>query len=72
MVDEKKDEGVGYPTKILLKEVFERQGNAMMDNFPQILQWLPKGNGSIYDNYSRSAHPLRYKLNLTFQYLRVR
>ena len=33
MGDEKKDEGVGYPIKILLEEALEKQRNAMMDNF---------------------------------------
>ena len=33
MVDEKKDERVGDPIKILLKEALERQRNAMMDSF---------------------------------------
>ena len=38
MGDENKDEGVGYPIKILLEEAFEKQRNVMMDNFSQILQ----------------------------------
>ena len=38
MGDEKKDEGVGDPIKILLEEALEKQRNAMMDNFAQILQ----------------------------------
>ena len=33
MGDEKKDEGVGGPIKILLEEALEKQRNAMMDNF---------------------------------------
>ena len=41
MMDEKKDEGAGDPIKILLEEALERQWNAMMDNFSQILQRLP-------------------------------
>ena len=32
MGDEKKDEGVGDPIKILLEEAQEKQRNAMMDN----------------------------------------
>ena len=35
MEDDKKDEGVGDPIKILLKQSLERQRNAMMDNFSQ-------------------------------------
>ena len=33
MGDEKKDEGVENPIKMLLEEVLEKQRNAMMDNF---------------------------------------
>ena len=33
MVEEKKDEGVGDPIKILLEEALEKQRNTMMDNF---------------------------------------
>jgi len=44
MANEKKDEGVGDPIKILLEEVLEQQRNAMMDKFSQILQRLPRGN----------------------------
>ena len=36
--DEKKDEGAGYPIKILLEEALKKQRNTMMDNFAQILQ----------------------------------
>jgi len=46
MADEKKDEGAGDPIKIFLKEALERQRNAMMDKFAQILQRLPKGDAS--------------------------
>ena len=37
MAEEKKDEGAGDPIKILLKEALEKQRNAIMDNFAQIL-----------------------------------
>jgi len=33
MREEKKDEGVGDPIKILLEEALEKQRNTMMDNF---------------------------------------
>ena len=33
MGDEKKDEGVEDPIKILLEETLKKQRNAMMDNF---------------------------------------
>ena len=35
---EKKDKGVEDPIKMLLKEALEKQRNAMMDSFAQILQ----------------------------------
>ena len=38
MGDKNKDEGAGDPIKILLEEALEKQRNAMMDNFAQILQ----------------------------------
>eukprot|EP00253_Pinus_taeda_P024804 PITA_24804 len=46
MADEKKDEGVGDPIKILLEEALKRQRNVMMDSFAQILQRLPRGDAS--------------------------
>ena len=42
MVDDKKDEGAGDPIKILLEEALERQRNAMMDSFAQILSATQK------------------------------
>jgi hypothetical protein len=33
MGEEKKDERVGDPIKLLLEEALEKQRNAMMDNF---------------------------------------
>ena len=49
MGEEKKDEGAGNPIKILLEEALEKQRNAMMHNFSQILQWLPTGGTSVED-----------------------
>jgi hypothetical protein len=46
MGEEKKDEGAGDPIKMLLKEALEKQRNAMMDNFTQILQRIPTGGAS--------------------------
>ena len=55
MGDEKKDEGAEDPIKMLLEEALEKQRNAMMDNFAQILQRLPTDGAS-------ASHPLlRYK-----------
>jgi hypothetical protein len=46
MGDEKKDDGVGDPIKMLLKESLKQQRNEMMDNFAQILRQLPTGEAS--------------------------
>ena len=37
MGDENKDEGIEYLIKMFLEEALEKQRNAMMDNFSQIL-----------------------------------
>jgi len=63
MVDEKKDEGAGDPIKILLEEALERQRNAMMDSFAQILQRLPRGNTSTSNSYSGNATPFKVQVN---------
>ena len=63
MGDEKKDEGVGDPIKILLKEALERQRNAMMDNFSQILQRLPIGGASASNSHSRGATTFKLQVN---------
>ena len=63
MADEKKDEGAGDPIKILLEEALERQRNAMMDNFSQILQRLPRGDTSTSNSYSESATPFKVQVN---------
>ena len=63
MGDEKKDEGAGDPIKILLEEALEKQRNAMMDNFAQILQRLPTGGASASNNHSRGATPFKVQVN---------
>ena len=37
--------------------------NAMMDNFSQILQRLPKGNTSTSDSYYGSTTPFKVQVN---------
>ena len=54
---EKKDEGVGYPIKILLEEALEKKRNTMMDNFSQILQRLPTGGASASNIHSGDVNP---------------
>jgi len=63
MAAEKKDKGAGEPIIILLEEALERQRNAMMDNFSQILQRLPRGNTSTSSSYSGSATPFKVQVN---------
>ena len=63
MGDEKKDEGTEYPIKMLLEEALEKQRNAMMDNFTQILQRLPTGGASASSSHSRGATPFKVQVN---------
>ena len=63
MGDEKKDEGVGDPIKILLKKALKKQRNVMMDNFSQILQRLPTGGASASSSHSGGATPFKVQVN---------
>ena len=63
MGDEKKDEGVGDPIKISLEEALEKQRNAMMDKFAQILHRLPTGGVSASNSHSGSATPFKVQVN---------
>jgi hypothetical protein len=59
MGEEKKDEGAGDPIKIFLKETLEKQMNAMMDNFAQILQRIPTSGALTSNNHSGGATPFK-------------
>ena len=59
MREEKKDEEVGDPIKILLEEALKKQRNAMMNNFAQILQLLPTGGASASSSHSASNNYFR-------------
>ena len=60
MGDEKKYEGVrDQAIKILLEEALEKQRNAMMDNFAQILQRLPTYDTSASNSHSGGATPFK-------------
>jgi hypothetical protein len=63
MGEEKKNEGAGDPIKLLLKEALEKQKNAMMDNFAQILQRLPTGSASTSNNHSGGTTPFKVQVN---------
>ena len=61
MGDEKKDEGVEDPIKMLLKEALQKQRNTMMDSFAQILQRLSIGGASASTTTLEAQPLLRYK-----------
>jgi hypothetical protein len=63
MGEEKKDEGVGDPIKMLLEEALEKQRNAMMDNFTQILQWILNGGASTSRSHSGGSTPFKVQVN---------
>ena len=63
MGEEKKDEGVGDPIKIFLEEALEKQRNAMMDNFANILQRIPTGSASASSSHSGGATPFKVQVN---------
>jgi hypothetical protein len=59
MGEENKDEGVGYPIKMFLEEALEKQRNAMMDNFAQILQRIPTSGSLTSRSHSGGATPFK-------------
>ena len=59
MGDEKKDEGIEDPIKMLLEEALEIQRNAMMDNFVEILQRLPTSGTSTSSSHYRGTTPFK-------------
>jgi len=62
MGEENKDEGAEDPIKMLLEEALEKQGNAMMDNFAQILQLVPTSGASTSNNHSGGATPFKVQV----------
>ena len=48
---------------MLLEEALEKQRNAMMDNFTQILQRLPTGCTSASSSHSGGATPFKVQVN---------
>jgi hypothetical protein len=63
MGEEKKDEGAKDPIKLLLEEALEKQRNAMMDKFSQILQRLPTGSASTSSSHSGCATTFKVQVN---------
>ena len=63
MGDKNKDKGAEDPIKMLLEEALEKQRNAMMDNFAQILQQLPTHGASASSSHSGGATPFKVHVN---------
>jgi hypothetical protein len=63
MAEEKRDDGVGDPFKLLLKESLMQQRNEMMDNFAQILRWLPTGDASSSSDHFGGTTPFKVQVN---------
>ena len=63
MGDKNKDEGVGDPIKIFLKEALEKKSSMMMDNFSQILQRLPIDDTSASINHFGGATSFKVYVN---------
>ena len=60
MEGENKDDRIGDPFKMFLKEALTQRMNEMMDSFAQILRWLPIGNAS---SSNRGATPFKVQIN---------
>ena len=63
MGDENKEDDAKYPIKMFHEEALEKQRNAMMDNFAQILQRLPTSDASASSNHSGGATPFKVQVN---------
>jgi hypothetical protein len=61
--EEKKYKGAGNPIKMLLEEALEKQRNAMMDNFAQILQRIPTGSASTSNSHFGGATSFKVQVN---------
>ena len=48
---------------MFLEEAIEKQRNAMMDNFAQILQWFPIGGASASSSHSGGETPFKVQVN---------
>ena len=63
MGDENKYEGARDPIKIFLEEALEKQRNATIDNFSQILQRLPISGASASNSHSGNETPFKVQVN---------
>ena len=54
------DDRVGDPLKLLLEESLMQPRNEMMNNFPQILQWMLTSMGApLMSSHLRGASPFK-------------
>ena len=64
MAEEKKDEGVGDPIKLLLEEALARQRDEMTNNFSQILRRLSTTTNTSTSNiHFGGTFPLKVQVN---------
>ena len=64
MVEEKRDDAMGDPMKLLLEEALTRQWNEMMDNFAQIhYMFLTTSNVSTSNSHSWSMPSFKVQVN---------
>jgi hypothetical protein len=61
MAGENKDDGRGYPFKLLIEETLMQQRNEMMDSFAQILRRLLIGDAS-----SLNGDATHFKVQINF------
>jgi len=59
----KKDEGVGDLIKLLLEEALKQQRKKMMENFSQILRWMPTSYTSSSNSHFRGIVPFKVQFN---------
>jgi hypothetical protein len=60
MLEEKKEDGIRDPFKMLLEESLMQQRNEMMDSFAQILWWLPTCDTS---SWNEGTAPFKVQIN---------
>ena len=63
MEEEKKDEGVGYPIKMLLEESLEKTRNVIMDKCFEILKQLPVDSAYSSNSHFGGTTPFKVQVN---------
>jgi hypothetical protein len=64
MVGENKDDGIGDPFKMFLKEYLMQERNKMMDSFAQILRQLPTSDTS---SSNEGTTPFKVQINFVIR-----